>query len=115
METNHCLCSGHRRLIVFYIRNSFLSHSKSEPTNTITKTTDSLFHLNRIQVLLDGEEAISLDKNNAEIRLDERGAIIVDEKLTSVSKKAVDNYRKALFIRIFVTHISILTAMMHAV
>ena len=47
---------------------------------------DSLSRSGQVQVLLDGKQAIGLDKNNAEIRVDEDGAVIVDDKLVAASK-----------------------------
>lgn len=47
---------------------------------------DSLSRSGQVQVLLDGKQAVGLDKNNAEIRVDEDGAVIVDDKLVAASK-----------------------------
>ena len=47
---------------------------------------DSLSRSDQVQVLLDGKQAVGLDKNNAEIRVDENGAVIVDDKLVVASK-----------------------------
>lgn len=47
---------------------------------------DSLSRSDQVQVLLDGKQAVGLDKNNAEIRVNENGAVIVDDKLVVASK-----------------------------
>ena len=47
---------------------------------------DSLSRSDQVQVLLDGKQAVGLDKNNAEIRVDEDGTVIVDDKLVVASK-----------------------------
>ncbi|ERI85523.1 sigma factor regulatory protein, FecR/PupR family [Bacteroides pyogenes F0041] len=64
----------------------FLSHSKAPSIDVSANNLDSLLSVSRIRVLLDGKEAVAIERSNAEIRLDEKGTVIVDERLMSTSK-----------------------------
>ena len=40
-------------------------------TDVTVHIIDSLSHSGQVQIILDGKQAVTLDKNNAEIRVDE--------------------------------------------
>lgn len=63
-----------------------LSDSKVQDTRLAADIIDSLANSGQVQVLLDGKQAVGLDKNNAEIRVDEDGTVLVDDKLAAASK-----------------------------
>lgn len=67
----------------YYLLSEYQLPKKTELTSSMI---DSLSQSNQIQVLLDGKQAVSLDKNNAEIRVDKDGTVIVDNKLVVASK-----------------------------
>lgn len=57
-----------------------------ETTDITANMIDSLSRSGQVQIILDGKQAVGLDKNNAEIRVGEDGAVIVDEQLVAASK-----------------------------
>lgn len=63
-----------------------LSKSKFPETELTADIIDSLSKSGQVQILLDGKQAVGLDQNNAEIRVNEDGAVIVDDKLVAASK-----------------------------
>jgi len=63
-----------------------LSESKLPETELTADIIDSLSKSGQVQVLLDGKQAVGLDKNNAEIRVNEDGTVIVDDKLVAASR-----------------------------
>ena len=64
-----------------------LSRSGLQETTDVTvHIIDSLSHSGQVQIILDGKQAVTLDKNNAEIRVDEDGAVTVDKQLVAASK-----------------------------
>ncbi len=63
-----------------------LSESKLPQTELTADIIDSLSKSGQVQVLLDGKQAVGLDKNNAEIRVNEDGTVIVDDKLVAASR-----------------------------
>lgn len=63
-----------------------LSESKLPETELTADIIDSLSKSGQVQVLLDGKQAVGLDKNNAEIRVNEDGTVIVDDKLVTASR-----------------------------
>ena len=63
-----------------------LSESKLPETELTADIIDSLSKSGQVQVLLDGKQAVGLDKNNAEIRVNEDGTVIVDNKLVAASR-----------------------------
>lgn len=74
-----CICFG-----TYYV----LSDSKLRKTTDVTADIiDSLSRSGQIQIILDGKQVVGLDKNNAEIRVEEDGAVRVDEQLVAVSGK----------------------------
>lgn len=73
-----CICLG-----TYYI----LSEPKLQETTDITAhIIDSLSRSGQVQIILDGKQAVGLDKNNAEIRVGEDGAVTVDEQLVAASR-----------------------------
>lgn len=50
----------------------FLSHSKAPSIDVSANNLDSLLSVSRIRVLLDGKEAVAIERSNAEIRLDKK-------------------------------------------
>lgn len=64
----------------------WISSFKVEEVGLTADVIDSLSRSGQVQVLLDGKQAVGLDKNNAEIRVGEDGAVIVDDKLMAASK-----------------------------
>lgn len=64
-----------------------LSKSNLQKTTDVTANIiDSLGHSGQIQIILDGKQAVGLDKNNAEIRVGEDGTVTVDEQLVVASR-----------------------------
>ena len=63
-----------------------LSESKLPETELTADIIDSLSKSGQVQVLPDGKQAVGLDKNNAEIRVNEDGTVIVDDKLVAASR-----------------------------
>lgn len=64
-----------------------LSKSKLQETTDITASViDSLSRSGQVQIILDGKQTVVLDKNNAEIRVDEDGTVTVDEQLLVASR-----------------------------
>lgn len=63
-----------------------LSNSGLQETELTADIIDSLSRSGQVQVLLDGKQAVGLDKNNAEIRVSEDGTVVVDNKLVAASK-----------------------------
>lgn len=64
-----------------------LSRSGLQETTDVTvHIIDSLSHSGQVQIILDGKQAVTLDKSNAEIRVDEDGAVTVDKQLVAASK-----------------------------
>ncbi len=64
-----------------------LSKSKlQKATDIAANIIDSLGHSGQIQIILDGKQAVGLDKNNAEIRVGENGTVTVDEQLVAASR-----------------------------
>ena len=65
----------------------FVMQYRLPDTDLIAVVPDSLAQSEQVQVLLDGKQAVGLDKNNAEIRVDENGAVTVDNELVAASKE----------------------------
>lgn len=60
-----------------------VSHSEQLSLSTM----DSLRHSKQVQVILDGEQAVGLDQNNAEIKVEADGTVRVDRKLVAEARK----------------------------
>lgn len=65
-----------------------LSKSNLQKTTDVTQYYNSLGHSGQIQIIMDGKQAVGLDKSNAEIRIGEDGTVTVDEQLVAVSRGA---------------------------
>lgn len=76
--------------LLFICLGSYYILSKSNPQEITDIATasiaDSLNHSGQIQIILDGKQAVGLDKNNAEIRVGEDGTVTVDEQLVAASR-----------------------------
>lgn len=73
-----CICFG-----TYYI----LSEPELQKTTDVTAhIIDSLSRSGQVQIILDGKQAVGLDKNNAEIRVGEDGTVTVDEQLVAASR-----------------------------
>ncbi len=55
-------------------------------TNITADVIDSLSRSGQVQIILDGRQAVGLDKNNAEIQVDEDGAVTVNKQLVAASR-----------------------------
>ncbi len=55
-------------------------------TNITADVIDSLSRSGQVQIILDGRQAVGLDKNNAEIQVNEDGAVTVNKQLVAASR-----------------------------
>lgn len=64
----------------------FYEAKNREKTDLTAAMMDSLNQFGQVQILLDGKQAAGFDKNNAEIRVDKDGTVVVDGKQIAASK-----------------------------
>ncbi len=67
--------------------------SVSSTQQLALNTMDSLRHSKQVQVILNGEQTVGLDQNNAEIKVESNGAVRVDKKLVAegIKEKVLTN------------------------
>lgn len=74
--------------LLFICLGSYYIFSESglQKTELTADIIDSLSTSGQVQVFLDGKQAVGLDKNNAQIQVNEDGTVIVDDKLVAASR-----------------------------